>query len=159
MILPLACDSSKKHNESCSRTLVPRAADAGRYGANMINAWFQKPDYSVDDYENVSCAQVLEIWNSLNIGDLDNDQSSLEERNVDFCPWGIGIGHNTDKSIHVYRESIKENTFGVLKQTTTPKKILGFIPSKSNKSEEMDGIPCSQVPSLIKDYFNNIEKP
>ena len=125
----------------------------------MINAWFQKPDYSAEDYEDVSCMQILEIWNSLSIADLDSEQTSLEDRNVDFCPWGIGIGFNTDRSIHIYRELIKDNTFSVLKQTTVPKKMLGFIPSQTTKSEETSGIPFSKVPSLIRDYFDNFRNP
>lgn len=121
-----------------------------------IDAWIQKADYSADDYQDVSCKQILELWNNLNVAELDECLQNLEKKKEDSCPWGIGIGHNTGKSIHIYRDSIEKNTFNVLKETAIPKKILGFIPFKSIKAEELDGIAYDKVADLIKDYFKTV---
>lgn len=124
----------------------------------MLNAWVQKADFSSQtECKDVSCEQILRLWNSLDFAEFDAMQESLEKSKAEFCPWGVGIGHGTDKAIHIYRDSVERNTFCALIEQRVNRKILGFIPIKSVKSEYIKGITCDQVPSYIKNYFACVE--
>jgi len=39
------------------------------------------------------------------------------------------------------------------------KKIMGFIPSQSTKTKEINDVSFSKVPSMIRDYFDNLRNP
>ena len=73
----------------------------------MINAWFQRPDFSADDYEDVSCERVLEIWASLNVSDLDSMMYSLMEKGEDFWISGPEARKAVEVILAIY-QSAKE---------------------------------------------------
>lgn len=123
----------------------------------MISAWFQRADYSSVDLSFENKQEAIDYWNNLDIAAEDQLQGKLAEAGNDFCPWGLGIGFNTDFSCHIYREDIEKDIFSVSIESSRIKKFMGIFTTNVDKEKTHEKVSAGDVPGFLGRYFDKDE--
>lgn len=118
-----------------------------------MTSWFQKSDFSAEDLEINSAEEAISYWNAVDV----EKEDALYKQNDYECPWGLGIGMDTDFGIHLYRDDIDGNTVSILCTKAIPSKLLGFIPYKKTIENYHEGLSINDAEKYLKLYFKRDE--
>ncbi len=120
-----------------------------------MNCWFQESNFESTDLIFDDAASAKKYWSQLDFESLDADQKKLTEEKSDYCPWGFGLGFDSDLSMHIYRDNPNSQYFEILINQTKAHKILGITISKKSVEQIHRFISKIKVDEFFDRFFNS----
>jgi len=125
-----------------------------------MNCWIQKADYTVDERNDVTLEQALEMFSEF---DWKSELARVEhdsDGKLD-CPPGIGISNSMNltrpgsRLLHICPND--EATCFINHHVTSPRRLLWVLPAWQAVKDHRD-FPMSKAADLIRLFFENREE-
>lgn len=113
--------------------------------------FIQRADYSSTDVEIPSFEAFLACYRELDVAAMDRQQQDLERTNADYCPWGIGVGMESNEGVHITRGD--PGRFDVRHQRIVRVRFLGLIPYRRAEDEVDEGLSEERMLETVRSYF------
>lgn len=85
---------------------------------------------------------MMDAWNSIDKADEDALLLDLEKAGKDLCPWGFATTNSEGFQIHIYRNSVAEDSYSALI-------------TKNHSENSIDLVKEGFIAGLINAFFTN----
>ena len=112
---------------------------------------FQGPNFESQGFGEVGLARAVEIFQSLNWNELNDQFGRQAAKTRDVCDPTLWIGQDCDPMLGVSARG--PDQFAALLDYRPRTKLFGLFPFKGRKSARAEGLRAADVPTVLERFY------